>query len=104
MGFGHPCPAHNVKRIHYLQHPPGQMGTSLGSQRPYAQPGKTPAKTRRARPNLEIHALLIQYVEICNKNLGTEKSRDTYVRYVRMFVRRINDDFTPGTTRLTSRN
>ena len=47
----------------------------------------------------EIRRLLDDYVQVCNKNLGTPISRDTYIRYARMFVRWIDDDFMPGGTR-----
>ena len=47
----------------------------------------------------EIRRLLDEYAQACNDNLGTPISRDTYIRYARMFVRWVDDSFTPGDTR-----
>ena len=55
---------------------------------------KTDEKTMR-----EMRRLLEAYIEVCNDNLGTPKSRDTYIRYARMFVRWADDGFIPGETR-----
>ncbi len=37
-----------------------------------------------------------RYSSICETNLGTRNSRDTYYRYADMFVRWLRGEFTPG--------
>ena len=43
---------------------------------------KTDEQTMR-----EIRRLLDAYIQVCNDNLGTPVSRDTYIRSAKMFVR-----------------
>ena len=52
---------------------------------------KTDEQTMR-----EIRRLLDAYIEVCNDNLGTPVSRDTYIRYARMFARWVDGSFIPG--------
>ena len=47
----------------------------------------------------EIRRLFDAYSQVCNENLGTPKSRETYIGYVDRFVRWIDDSFVPGEKR-----
>ncbi len=47
----------------------------------------------------EIRRLLDAYIQECNENLGTPKSRETYIGYADRFVRWIDDSFNPSATR-----
>ena len=47
----------------------------------------------------EIRRLLDEYTKVCNANLGTPISSKTYIDYASMFVRWVDDKFTPGARR-----
>ncbi|OGO21952.1 MAG: hypothetical protein A2Z28_00390 [Chloroflexi bacterium RBG_16_51_9] len=47
----------------------------------------------------EVQQALADYKTICEENLGTSDSWNTYYGYAEKFVRWLKDDFTPGQKR-----
>jgi hypothetical protein len=44
----------------------------------------------------QVEQALARYSNVCEANLGTRNSKETYYRYAEQFVRWLKGDFNPG--------